>query len=375
MSEKPVEFLRKKDFVLKQELGQGACGRTVLLYDPIIEENFVCKKYSPIHESLKEELFNGFVKEIKFLHLLNHPNVVRVFNYYLYPENKTGYILMEYVLGSDIEDFLKAYPEEINKIFNQVIEGFNHLETSKILHRDIRPQNIMVNNIGQVKIIDFGFGKQTANSNDFNKSISLNWWCELPDEFASSTYDYQTEVYFIGKLFEKIIIDNHIEQFKYMPLLRRMTPINPNNRLATFSEVRKELLNEKFLEIEFDGNDLWAYREFSSCLSQLVSKMEQNTKYYDDVEEIQSKLENCFKKIMLEEFLESPPLLISCFINGTYFFQKSFRVEVATIKAFLDLFRSSSKEKKNIILSNIQTRLDSVTRYSKALEFDDDIPF
>jgi len=127
MSGSIVEFLRKKDFELIEELGQGACGRTVLLHDPIIDEYFVCKKYSPISEALRDTLFDNFVRETKLLHRLNHINIVRVFNYYLYPEQRAGYIVMEYVRGSDIEDHLAAHPEDINEIFIQVIEGFAHL--------------------------------------------------------------------------------------------------------------------------------------------------------------------------------------------------------------------------------------------------------
>src|SRR5438093_3833584 len=62
MTERIVEFLRKRDFVLRQELGQGACGRTVVLYDSVIDEEFVCKKYAPMHENLREALFGSFVR-------------------------------------------------------------------------------------------------------------------------------------------------------------------------------------------------------------------------------------------------------------------------------------------------------------------------
>jgi eukaryotic-like serine/threonine-protein kinase len=46
----------------------------------------------------------------------------------------------------------------------------------------------MVDEIGVLKIIDFGFGKQITESKDFDKSISLNWWCELPLEFEVQRY-------------------------------------------------------------------------------------------------------------------------------------------------------------------------------------------
>jgi serine/threonine-protein kinase len=377
MTEKIVEFVRKKDFVLKRELGQGACGRTVLLYDSIIDEQFVCKKFSPIHESLKEDFFKNFVREIKLLHLLNHQNVVRVFNYYLYPEQLTGYILMEYVSGFDIEDYLSRHPEDVNEVFVQVIEGFAHLEKNQILHRDIRPQNVMVADDGVVKIIDFGFGKQTFDLGDFGKSITLNWWCEPPPEFKESIYDYTTEVYFVGKLFEKIIADRSIEHFKHMSLLGRMCTQNPNIRIPFFSEVRKELLAEKFLDIGFKEAELEAYRDFANSIYSAVSKIESSTKYYDDIGEIQAKLEECYKKVMLEEYAPNSSLVINCFINGQYHYDTNNWIRVEVLRAFLDLFRTASREKKNIIISNIQTKLDAVRKYSKPapFNFDDDIPF
>ena len=91
-----VEFLRKRDFQLVKELGAGACGKTVLLYDDVINEQFVCKKYAPHYPEHKEVLFKNFIHEIKLLHLIYHKNIVRVFNYYIYPEHHTGFIVMEY---------------------------------------------------------------------------------------------------------------------------------------------------------------------------------------------------------------------------------------------------------------------------------------
>ena len=74
-----------------------------------------------------------------------------------------------------------------------------------MLHRDIRAGNLLVDNDGQLKIIDLGFGKQVNTSLDFDKSITLNWWCATPDEFRFKRYDFGTEVYFVGKLFEQLI--------------------------------------------------------------------------------------------------------------------------------------------------------------------------
>lgn len=375
MENQIVKFIRRKDFELIEELGRGACGRTVLLDDPIIGERFVCKKYAPMYEELTDELYGNFVEEIKLLHLLNHTNIVRVFNYYLYPEEKTGYILMEYILGSDIEDYLKSYPENINTVFTQTVEAFFHLEANDILHRDIRPMNILVSSEGSVKVIDFGFGKKITESRDFDKSISLNWWCEPPAEFKNNIYNHTTEVYFVGKLFENIILENQIEQFSYKNLVSRMVARDPGNRISLFSDVRKEILSGAFADIEFDPFELDAYRDFADQLTMVLSKLERSSKYIESPSDIIRKLEECYKTIMLEEYVPTNSVVLKAFISGAYYYSTVRFFQVAAVRKFLELMRHSSSAKRNIIVANLKTRLDSLERYDDQTQFDDDIPF
>src|SRR5690606_15658456 len=116
-------------------------------------------KYSPFYPEHKDLYFNYFLDEIKLLHKIYHKNIVRVFNYYLYPEQMTGYILMEFVKGQNIDEYISENPDRLSDLFVQIINGFTYLEENKILHRDIRPDNILVTVDGVTKIIDFGFGK------------------------------------------------------------------------------------------------------------------------------------------------------------------------------------------------------------------------
>jgi len=127
-----IPFIRRRDYQLLRELGSGACGRTVLLYDDQINEYFACKKFTPYAETERQTLYSNFVREIKILHQIYHENVVRVFNYYLYPDKFTGFILMEFVAGSSIEEYLSEHPEMINEVFLQAISGFQYL--ARIFH-------------------------------------------------------------------------------------------------------------------------------------------------------------------------------------------------------------------------------------------------
>ncbi|AMV42292.1 hypothetical protein ATN79_06315 [Paraburkholderia caribensis] len=361
--------------MLEKRLGQGATGNTVLLHDTVINERFACKKYEPANPAHASQFFDAFIREIKLLHLINHPNIVRVFNYYLFPKQNTGFILMEYVSGMDIDTHLLISPEDINDIFTQTIDGFAYLEENGILHRDIRESNILVTTEKVVKIIDFGFGKQTTSDNDYNKSISLNWWCDLPNEFKRSIYDFRTEVYFVGKLFEKTINELQIEAFRHTDLLDRMCRIEPDGRIGSFAEVKSAILDTDF-GTDFSDDERQIYREFADGLSNLLRSIESDAKYYSSASVIAAKLEEIFRKVMLEDFVPDPTVVSNCFVNGAYRYSTKAYFDVDTLKRFLALLRKTSREKQEIIIANLHSRLDAKPRHTTPPpEMDDDIPF
>lgn len=368
-----VHFLRRRDYVFVRVLGQGACGQTVLLRDEVIDGHFVCKKYVPFSESHRQELFKNFLREIKLLHEVHHQNVVRVFNYYVYPEKLTGYILMEYVDGQDIEERLRRQPESINELFVQAIDGYAYLESCLVLHRDIRPQNILVREDGTLKIIDLGFGKRVETSKDFDKSISLNWWCEPPEEFALDTYDHATEVYFVGKLFEKLIHDIGIEHFKHTALLSRMCQGDPNRRIPTFFDVKTQVALNQSDDVEFTDEERDIYSEFAHEFSSRITKIESSTKYNEDLESIKTQLESIYKTCMLETAVPDAAVVLRPFVSGVYYYRKAgFRTHV--LRNFLRFLPTSSLEKQRIALANLHSRLNAIQRYTVPAA-DDDIPF
>ena len=117
---------------------------------------------------------------------------------------------MEYIDGVSID---KYEPMENNKswedIFVDTVNAFEYLENNNILHRDIRNSNIMIDKNGNVKIIDFGFGKQIINENNDENSVYLNWdVTDKPKELTCDRkYDVCTELFFVGKLFEHLLKD------------------------------------------------------------------------------------------------------------------------------------------------------------------------
>ena len=137
-----IPFVKQKDYIMvNNDLGGGSFGKTVLLQDPFIDELFVAKKYEPEYDGIKEQFYKNFLDEIKILYKLNHRNIVRIYNYYAYENIYTGYILMEYIDGENIGDFISDYfapfaETTLDDIFLQLIDAFCYIEAHGIIHRD-----------------------------------------------------------------------------------------------------------------------------------------------------------------------------------------------------------------------------------------------
>lgn len=87
-----IEFAGTKELKFIKSLGQGGTGDTHLFEDETTDMLFAIKKYAPKDLNYLDEFYSRFVDEIKILFKISHPNIVRIYNYYLYSEFKTGYL-------------------------------------------------------------------------------------------------------------------------------------------------------------------------------------------------------------------------------------------------------------------------------------------
>jgi len=370
MSEDIVKFIRRRDYKYIKELGRGGCGKTVLLYDDVIEQHFVCKKFEPEDPGLKEELYPGFMNEIRLMHQAYHPNCVRIFGYHIEPQHHIGYIIMEYVEGETVDKYIRLNRDAFESVFRQTVAAFRHLEDNSILHRDLRNTNILVRNDGTVKVIDLGFGKSVKTETDFKKSVSLNWPFTWPAEFLDQTYDFRTEVYAVGKLFllimkEEALLENGLE-----PVIRRMCAENPAHRLSSFAGVQLALDKSNMGVPHFTEEELGVYRGFADGLTNCLIGIEYECEYITDMSTIIGRLEATYEGCMLEE--ETPVYSIAkCFVTeGALKVLAKRAFSVSNLRYFLELIKSRDAEGQRIVLANVHSRLDGVSRFQ-----DDEIPF
>jgi eukaryotic-like serine/threonine-protein kinase len=315
-----VEFNRIKQFTHIKPLGQGGTGDTHLFKDETTDMLFAFKKYVPKDSNYIDELYERFVDEIKILFTISHPNIVRVYNYYLYPEIKHGYLQMEYIEGDSISDFEPFFRKDWGDIFTETISAFEYLESKNILHRDIRPANILIDRYENVKVIDFGFGKQLTGQDQDGRSVLLNWpVTQFPNETANEgIYNHQSEIYFVGKLFSNIIGDD-LSDFKFKYIIDKMIQLDPQERYTSFRDISVDI-SQGVLAINFTEDEKGLYRDFAEILSKYIVSHSNSYMPVNDPKIIMSRLSTLIRNSSLETHIQNNKQLIDCFIDNAYTF-------------------------------------------------------
>ena len=183
------------------KIGNGAFGK-VYKAKELKTDNIVAVKQISINNS---EINNEYIlKEINVLKNLSHPNIVKYYKYY--EENERIYIIMEYLEGGTLKEFINNEKNKINEdisriIVGQILNALSYLHYNcDICHRDIKPENIMFrykDNLKSIKLIDFGL-----SSNSFEKKNYLNNCGTLiymaPEQISNKIYSKSVDIWSVG---------------------------------------------------------------------------------------------------------------------------------------------------------------------------------
>ena len=149
--------------------------------------------------------------------------------------------------------------------------------------------------------------------------------------------------------------------------------MNQENRIKSFNDIDRAILNQENATIEFTEPEKETYRWFANGLISIFSKIESSSQYVTDIDRIIERMENIYKKNLLEEYLQNSADLTRCFVSGEYRYPKTKTIRLSCLKGFIDLLKKNPKEKQRIIINNLHNRIDTIDRYDKL--FSDDIPF
>ncbi|AKC63724.1 serine/threonine protein kinase [Clostridium sporogenes] len=377
-----VPFLKQKDYIMvNNDLGGGSFGKTVLLQDPFIDELFVAKKYEPEYKEIKEKFYKNFLDEIKILYKLNHRNIVRVYNYYAYEDMFTGYILMEYIDGTNIGKYITEYtgiwdPVSLDNLFMQLIDGFCCIEEHSIIHRDIREGNILIDKAGTIKIIDFGIGKMFEKKTDGSDSlvveINRTGLDTLPNEYYEGVYTSQTDMFYLAELFNRLLQGaNNPEfiDFSYQDILVKMMEKGPENRYTTFVDVKEAIGKHDFINMEISRKDKETYQAFVNLVYGAIVAFIDEPKFNYDADLFITKLEKVLSDNLFEDVIQKYADVISSIVIGAYRYKSNVDIPRPVVKNFLDWFKSSTPQSQKLILMNIISKFSTIAVVEKEPEF------
>lgn len=367
-----VPFIKRRDYIMvNNALGSGSFGKTVVLQDPFIDELLVAKKYEPDADEaeIKERFYKNFLDEIKILYKLNHRNVVRIYNYYAHEDISTGYILMEYVDGKNIADFISDYIapfEEISldDMFSQLIDGFNYIESHGIIHRDIRERNILIDKTGLVKIIDFGIGKVIGKGGTGTDSlvaeINRAGSDTLPQEYHEGVYTSKTDMFYLGELLHRLLsgageLDN--ADFSHYNILEKMMSKNPNNRYTSFAEIKEAIIKHDFLNMNISPSDKKIYQAFTNALFEALVSFIDERKFNNNVGYFITKLEKVLRDNCFEDKIQNNTELIRSVVEGAYTYSPQQFILCDYVQKFVYWFKKATPQSQQLILNNVISKL------------------
>ncbi|UJR26998.1 hypothetical protein I4U23_008305 [Adineta vaga] len=254
-------------------LGDGKYGKVYLAQDTYSGKKFAVKEIPMRNPNYTEVLEN----EIKILSTLNHKNIVSYYGSAI-GSNKDGLVfqvIMEYVDGGSLSKHLKMKPfseESIQNYTRQLLEGVQYLHENRILHRDIKSANILLNFKGEIKIADFGTSKRLAGLHLCTEDIVGTPPYMCPDVVVVPVMGYgpEVDIWSVGcTVIEmatgKSPFHNIANQFKLLQKLadERQPPDIPSELSDTAKEFlakcfepnntrpsAKDLLNHPFLKIK-----------------------------------------------------------------------------------------------------------------------------
>ncbi len=187
-------------YEVKKLIGEGGMANVYLGYDTILERDVAIKV---LRGDLAddEKFVRRFRREAQNASLLSHPNIVQIYD--VGEDDGNFYIVMEYIKGQTLKQLIKkrgklTVPETVD-IVSQLTDGLAHAHDSYIIHRDIKPQNIMILEDGMVKITDFGIA-MAINASDLTQTNSVMGSVHyLPPEQASGKGStIKSDIYSLG---------------------------------------------------------------------------------------------------------------------------------------------------------------------------------
>jgi serine/threonine protein kinase/tetratricopeptide (TPR) repeat protein len=201
-----------------EKLGEGGMGVVYKARDTKLDRP-VALKFLPLHLQAGGSARERFMQEARAASALDHPNVCTIHEI---SESNDGslFISMAYYEGCSLQDRLKRGPvglQEALDISIQIASGLECAHESGIVHRDIKPGNIMITNRGQVKIVDFGLAKLAGQSQLTQSGSTVGTAAYMsPEQISNGDVDHRSDIFSLGILMYEMFTGLHPFKSDYL---------------------------------------------------------------------------------------------------------------------------------------------------------------
>ena len=189
-------------YEILRELGQGAMGVVYLGRDPKINREVAIKtlSYSNVEQELFEEFRERFLREAEAAGRLTHPNIVTIYD--VGEEHDMAYMAMELLKGSDLLGYCRKGsllpPKKLLDILASVADALEYAHSNEVVHRDIKPDNIILLDEGQVKVADFGIAR-VMSASDTQTGVLLGTPSYMsPEQVEGARVDGRSDLFSLG---------------------------------------------------------------------------------------------------------------------------------------------------------------------------------
>ena len=194
-------------------IGKGGMGSVYLAQNKYIQQQKVAIKI--INSNMINDFSRQtFAKEADKLARLNHPNIVHFINYHV-DEEGSIYLIMEYADGYSLEEYIKnvsglIVEDKICSFFEPLLDAFDYAHKNNIIHKDIKPANIIITKDGTPKILDFGISELLSEKgSDADQDVIMGTPSYMsPEQVKGLPLDQRSDIYSLGVLLHQMLTGN-----------------------------------------------------------------------------------------------------------------------------------------------------------------------
>lgn len=213
-------FTRLGKYLIRRELGKGAMGVVYEGFDPAIERTVAIKTILPQQLDSEEaaKVLARFKREAQAAGRLNHPGIVAVYDYgEEVPDDdhtmvageaaeqarqRVAYIAMEFVKGRELRDFFEANErfalKDVERLMGEILDALGHAHAHGVVHRDMKPANLIVLPSGKVKVADFGIARVEKSELTQVGTVMGTPAYMSPEQFMGQPVDGRSDIFSCG---------------------------------------------------------------------------------------------------------------------------------------------------------------------------------